>query len=129
MTAASSPEEINIRWGEAFNAADIPALLELYEPGAVLIPGPGAEPVSGLDAIEASLRWLAGTGGKLSYQPRYWLRNGDLAMGRIDFRLSGGTGPDGNPVDLTGGTAEVARRQPDGTWKYVFDHPFGASPA
>ena len=129
MTAALSPEEINIRWGEAFNAADIPALLELYEPGAVLIPGPGAEPVSGLDAIEASLRWLAGTGGKLSYQPRYWLRNGDLAMGRIDFRLSGSAVPDASPIDLRGGTAEVARRQPDGTWKYVFDHPFGASPA
>jgi ketosteroid isomerase-like protein len=129
MTAAFSPEEINIRWGEAFNAADIPALLELYEPGAVLIPAPGAEPVSGLDAIEASLRWLAGTGGKLTYQPRFWLQNGDLAMGRIDFRLSGGAGPDGSPIDLAGGTAEVARRQPDGTWKYVFDHPFGASPA
>ena len=129
MTAALSPEEINIRWDEAFNAADIPALLELYEPGAVLIPGPGAEPVSGLDAIEASLRWLAGTGGKLSYQPRYWLRNGDLAMGRIDFRLSGGAAPGASPIDLRGGTAEVARRQPDGTWKYVFDHPFGASPA
>ena len=129
MTVASSPEEINIRWGEAFNAADIPALLELYEPGAVLIPGPGADPVSGQDAIEAALRWLTATGGKLTYQPRYWLQNGDLAMGGIDFHLSGGTGPDGATVDLRGGTAEVARRQPDGTWKYVFDHPFGASPA
>lgn len=129
MTAAFSPEEINIRWGEAFNAADIPALLELYEPGAVLIPGPGAEPVSGQGAIEAALRWLTGIGGKITYQPRFWLQNGDLAMGRIDFHLSGGTDSDGNPLDLRGGTAEVARRQPDGTWKYVFDHPFGASPA
>ena len=89
MTAALSPEEINIRWDEAFNAADIPALLELYEPGAVLIPAPGAGPVSGLDAIEACLRWLAGTGGKITYQPRFWLQNGDLAMGRIDFRPVG----------------------------------------
>jgi len=89
LTPAFSPEEINICWREAFNAADIPALLELYEPGAVLIPAPGAGPVSGLDAIEACLRWLAGTGGKITYQPRFWLQNGDLAMGRIDFRPVG----------------------------------------
>jgi len=97
MTAAFSPEDINICWREAFNAADIPALLELYEPGAVLIPAPGAGPVSGLDAIEACLRWLAGTGGKITYQPRFWLQNGDLAMGRIDFRLSGGAAPTAAP--------------------------------
>ncbi len=48
-------------------------------------------------------------------------------MGGIDFHLTGGTDDDGNPVELHGSTAEVARRQPDGTWKYVFDHPFGAA--
>ena len=28
-------------------------------------------------------------------------------------------------VSLAGVTAELARRQPDGSWKYVVDHPFG----
>jgi len=124
MTGARRPEEINVRWTEAFNAGDLAAMLELYEPDAMLVPGPDEAPVSGLVAIEASLRQLIGLRGKITFAPRYWLQHGDLALGGIDFHLVDGTDPSGNPVDLRDGTAEVARRQPDGTWKYVFDHPF-----
>ena len=123
---APEPEQINALWGEAFNAGDIEAMLALYEPEAVLVPGPGQDPVSGLEAIEASLRWLVSLRGTITHQPRFWLRQGDLAMGRIDFHLTG-TDPAGAPVELRGATAEVARRQPDGTWKYVFDHPFSGA--
>ncbi len=38
----------------------------------------------------------------------------------IKFR----TGPDGNPLEMSGTCAEVARRQADGTWKYVLLDPF-----
>ena len=124
MTTARLPEEINIRWTEALNTGDVAAMLDLYEADAVLVPGPGAEPVSGPAAIEANLRWLVGLRGKITYEPRYWLRNGDLAMGSIHFHLTDGTDEDGNPVEMRGTTSEVARRQPDGRWKYVFDHPF-----
>jgi hypothetical protein len=30
--------------------------------------------------------------------------------------------PDGSPAELGATTAEVARRQPDGTWLYVIDN-------
>ena len=92
----------------------------------MIVPGPEAPAVSGREAIASSLQRLVGLGGTISFEPRYWLERGDLAMGGIDFRLTGGRDLDGNPVELRGSTAEVARRQPDGTWKYVFDHPFGA---
>jgi ketosteroid isomerase-like protein len=36
-----------------------------------------------------------------------------------------GTGPDGKPVKIEGQSAEVARRQPDGTWLFVIDNPHG----
>lgn len=36
-----------------------------------------------------------------------------------------GTGPDGKPLRTEGQSAEVARRQPDGTWLFVSDNPFG----
>ena len=36
-----------------------------------------------------------------------------------------GTGPDGKPIKMEGQSAEVARRQPDGTWLFVIDNPFG----
>ncbi len=36
-----------------------------------------------------------------------------------------GTGPDGEPVKLTGHNADVLRRQSDGSWRFVIDNPWG----
>ena len=33
--------------------------------------------------------------------------------------------PDGSPAELGATTAEVARRQPDGSWLYVIDNAWG----
>jgi ketosteroid isomerase-like protein len=49
---------------------------------------------------------------------------GDLAYLSNTWSLNG-TGPDGNPVTLGATTAEVARRQTDGTWRYVIDNAWG----
>jgi ketosteroid isomerase-like protein len=50
----------------------------------------------------------------------------DLAL------LSGGrratsAGPDGQPAALTGTNAEIARRQPDGSRRFVIDDPTGGA--
>jgi ketosteroid isomerase-like protein len=99
----------------------------MYEPDAVLVPGPGAPPLQGHEAIEGALRGFLSMGGKLRFTPRHWFPNGNLALGSIAFAMDGGHDPDGNPVDLRGVTSEVVRRQPDNTWKYVIDHPFGGN--
>lgn len=119
---ALTPEEINIRWGAAFDAGDAEAMLALYEPDALLVPGAGQEPVRGA-AMEANVRWLTGLRATVTYEPRYWVRHGDLAMGSISFHITG-VDESGAALELRGTTAEVARRQSDGTWKYVVDHPF-----
>jgi ketosteroid isomerase-like protein len=36
-----------------------------------------------------------------------------------------GTAPDCKPVQLTGHSADVLRRQPDGSWRFVIDNPWG----
>jgi hypothetical protein len=50
---------------------------------------------------------------------------GDLAGLANRWSLTGGTMPDGSPVELGAATAEVARLQPDGTWLYVIDNAWG----
>jgi hypothetical protein len=40
-----------------------------------------------------------------------------------------GTGPDGEPVRLEARNADVLRRQPDGTWRFVIDKPWGVDRA
>ena len=36
-----------------------------------------------------------------------------------------GTSEDGSPIEMGAVTAEVARRQPDGSWLYVIDNAVG----
>jgi ketosteroid isomerase-like protein len=52
------------------------------------------------------------------------VRAGDLALVSGCWKLTG-TGPDGEPVTMSGRTTDVARQQPDGTWRRVIDVPFG----
>ncbi|GAB3653599.1 hypothetical protein GCM10027596_04240 [Nocardioides korecus] len=118
---------LNQRWCAAFNAGDVATLMSTYETDAVLVPGPGAPPVRGHAAIEEALRGFLGLGGTLSFTPRFWLLAGDVALGSLEFSMAGGHDPEGNPVPLAGVTSEVVRRQRDGSWKYVVDHPFGGS--
>jgi ketosteroid isomerase-like protein len=127
MTDTTFPSDFNRKWADAFNAGDLPLLMTMYEADAVLVPGPDAAPIQGHDAIEAALQWFLDLRGQLHFTPRHWLVQGDLAMGSVAFTMEGGRDPDGNPVPLTGTTAEVVRRQADGTWKYVIDHPFGGT--
>ena len=101
--------------------------METYEPDAILVPGPGADPVPGHAAIEEALTGFLALGGQLRFTPRHWLVQGDLALASIAFVLDGGRDGDGSPIELQGVTAEVLRRQADGTWKYVVDHPFGGA--
>jgi ketosteroid isomerase-like protein len=54
----------------------------------------------------------------------YVVRTGDLALLRGEWRLSA-TEPKGKEIELKGKNIEVARRQQDGGWLFVIDHPFG----
>jgi ketosteroid isomerase-like protein len=127
MTDPLSPGAVNEQWRDAFNAGDLPRLMTMYEPHAVLVPGPDVEPLQGHAAIEAALGGFLALGGQITFAPRYWIVQGDLALGSIAFTLEGGRDRDGAPVELRGTTAEVVRRQTDGSWKYVVDHPFGGA--
>jgi len=46
---------------------------------------------------------------------------GDLALLRGDFTFTS------SDVEFGSSTAEVVRRQPDGTWLYIIDHPSGSA--
>jgi ketosteroid isomerase-like protein len=118
------PEDLNDRFGEAYNAGRMDALLALYEPEAIVAFGP-AGLVSGHAALRAALEPFVALRGKLSYQRRFCIVSGDLALLSIEYTLKDGRAPDRSPVEMSGVTVELARRQPDGTWKYVIDLPNG----
>jgi ketosteroid isomerase-like protein len=80
------------------------------QPDAVLAFPPGHVTVGRAAIREVYQALLAARPTFTSAGQRPALRNGDLAL--TSTRLPGG-----------GATAEVARRQPDGTWLWVLDQP------
>ncbi len=122
---ADRPEDVPAVFAARFNSFDPDALAEVYEEGGMLVPRPGS-PVTGPDVRTANSR-LQDLGIPIEVRPRHVYRNGDLALLIVDWSLSG-TGPEGRPVQVEGTATDVARRGPDGRWRYAIDNPFGAGP-
>jgi ketosteroid isomerase-like protein len=54
------------------------------------------------------------------------IENGDLAVAYSDWSLTGGTDPDGNPVNMEARSTDVMRRQSDGSWLDAIDDPYSS---
>ena len=122
---ARQPEDCDRLIGEAITAGDLDAAVALYEPGATFVPEPGSDGVSGQEAIRKVLaeNFIA-LGGQLEVRVKKVIQAGDLAMTHAEWTLTGGKDASGNPVELAGQSTEVVRRQSDGSWRFVIDHPF-----
>lgn len=88
------------------------------------MPEPG-QIVAGKDGIRNALNGFLATKGTMTLETLAVIPCGDLALLHGRWRLSG-TGPDGAALNIGGRTAEVVRRQPDGTWLYLIDNPIAA---
>ena len=109
---------MHARFESLFNAGDEEGLVNLYETDAVLYPSTEG-PVRGKEAIRTALQGFIRIGGKISIRTLATFVANDIALTHGEWTLSGGA------TDLTGKSAEVLRRQPDGRWLYVIDNPWG----
>jgi uncharacterized protein (TIGR02246 family) len=123
VMGVTDPERVIDQFVKYFNSGDLEGILaELYEEDAVLLPGPGAPTVTGRDEIRPALKGFVDMGGTMSVLGATAMRNGDLALTHSKWRLEV---PGSDPMEGT--TAEVVRRQSDGSWKYILDNPFGGA--
>jgi uncharacterized protein (TIGR02246 family) len=121
---ATTPEQIHRLFEEMFNAGDINGLMTLYEPDSALVPQPGSVAM-GTEQVRAALEAYLALGGRISLDTKLVVTVGDLAYLSNRWSLTGATMPDGSPADLGAVTAEVARLQADGSWRYVIDNAWG----
>lgn len=121
--AAHKPEELDVLFTKAVNAGDIEAVMKLYEPAASFTEQPG-HVVSGTKAIREALGGFLATKPRMTLEARTLAEAGGIALTTSKWVLEG-TGPDGKPMKVEGQSAEVARRQPDGTWLFLIDNPHG----
>ncbi|MFI9510271.1 YybH family protein [Nocardia sp. NPDC052566] len=112
------------RWVELFNARDLTALAELYEPGSVMVPTPG-QLVTGPERAVA-LASLSSLGVPMAARLHRYYLVGDIALLLVDWSLEGNS-PDGRAIALRGIATDVVHRDTDGDWRYVIDNPSGTA--
>lgn len=106
---ATRPEDLSRFFVDRANSGDVEGLVALYEPEAVLAL-PTGEVARGTEAIRhAYEQLLADKPTFTAGDQRAALVHGDVAL--TSTRIPGGA------------TAEIARRQPDGTWLWAADQP------
>jgi len=106
---AKTPNDLEKFFVERVNAGDVEGLMALYEPNATVAFGDG-EVATGSDQIRACFITFLASRPRLDRSIQApALCSGELAL--TSSRLSNG--------ELT---AEVARRQADGSWRWVVDH-------
>lgn len=122
---ATHPGELHELFAAAVNAKDADALLALYEPDGLAV-GMAGETYSGPPALRAMVDGLLASINHIDGESRRVHIAGDLALTSARFRGEF-VGPDGTVAPGSGTSAELARRQPDGTWRFVIDDPtFGS---
>ncbi len=119
MAAHSATELIRI-FSECFAAGDIDGLMGLYEENAVFPNHHGT--FTGTEQIRPVLQGYIASGARIVFNRQVAFDTGDLALVQNGWTLTT-TGGD----TVTGVSVEVARKQPDGTWKYAIDSPDGAA--
>jgi ketosteroid isomerase-like protein len=121
--STATPEQVLESIVDGINPGTLDALMTLYEPDAAFASQPGslAHRPAG---VRESLAAFIAMKGTLDLKVTRVLEAGGLALVAGVWSFTG-TAPDGAAVTLTGHNADVLRRQPDGSWRFVIDNPWG----
>lgn len=126
--AARRPDELLELVSLALSDGDLEAALAQYEHAAVLRPW-ADDTRAGGGSLRDTLAQLMALRLPLSAEVQAVLPSGDgLALVRGTREIEG-TGPDCEPVRLSGLGTSLVRRQRDGTWRIVAEAWFLAEPA
>ena len=123
MSKKMTPGEVLNSVVEGINTGNLDSLMMLYETDACFASQPG-QLAKSPETIRQSLRSFIDMNGKLDLKVKRVLRASDLALVTTEWSFSG-TGSNGKRVDITAKSADVLRQQPDGTWRFVIDNPWG----
>lgn len=118
--SADSPGELGKLFEKYFGDGDLERMMTLYEDDAIF--PTHSSTATGGEEIRKVLRAYLDSGAKLAFGDSLVFQMDDLALTHTPWTMEA---TDGSTVE--GATAEVARRQPDGTWKYVIDNPDGSA--
>jgi len=115
MPLATRAADVPAVFADRFNSGDLAAVGEVYETGALMGDEHGRG-VAGADLL-AVLRGHMAFGLPITVTPRKVFETGGIALLVVDWAIG----------DIRGTATDVARRGPDGYWRYLIDNPFGTA--
>jgi uncharacterized protein (TIGR02246 family) len=113
---AKTPEEICSLFKQYMAEGAIESLLDIYDPEAVFLNQSG-ETKQGRDEIRQELAAFAASKAAFDFKIRQVIRSGEIALMHTEWKVS-------RPQPMSVYAIEVARRQPDGTWRWLIGDPF-----
>ncbi len=115
---AQRPEDLPRVFQQHFNAGDVAALTrDYYAPAATYAPMPGVV-VDG-DEVRPTIARLVALGKPMDVIVRHVLVQAETALLVVDWAIL--------ELGMSGTATDVARRQPDGTWRCLIDNPHGGA--
>ena len=112
---AKTPEEICRLFQRYMREGDIESLLSLYDPDAALLAQSGE--VKRGEGLREELNGLAVAKPQFDFNISQVIQTGDIALMHTDWKVS-------SPQQMSVYAMEVARRQPDGSWRWLIGDPF-----
>jgi uncharacterized protein (TIGR02246 family) len=113
---ASTPADICRIFRQAMAAGDIDAVLEIYDPEVVFL-NPSGEARTGKQQLLEELAPLVAAKADFAFEIKQIIETADVALMHTRWRVS-------HPQPMTVYAIEVARRQRDGTWRWLIGDPF-----
>jgi ketosteroid isomerase-like protein len=112
---AKSPQEICHLFKQYMAEGDLDSLLSLYDPEAVFL-NRSCEVKKG-DGLREELALFAAVKAAFDFNIKQVIQSGDIALMHTEWKVS-------SPEPMSAYAIEVARRQPDGTWRWLIGDPF-----
>ena len=120
MNLPTRAEDAHKTLAAAFNTGDVQTVLDMYDFNGIIVPEPN-KAVSGRAEFEEAIKAILAIKGKMEIKTVYCLETNGLAVGRSEWNIT-----DGDEVKISSKGIELMKQQPDGTWKILIDHAFGA---
>ncbi|MGW2815977.1 YybH family protein [Streptomyces sp. NPDC001415] len=121
----TDPAKLPIVFQDALNAGDVEGVLALFAPGAGMRTAAG-EHITGAEALRVEIGGTVAAHGQLTNVPRHTLVGAETALLVTDWTLEI-DGPGGERIAPTGTTANIARRDTDGGWRFTLLNPLGTA--
>jgi uncharacterized protein (TIGR02246 family) len=107
----------------AVASGNIDAILATYDTNATMVAQPGST-IAGTVALREAFKQFTAINPKITVVKQDLLQSGDTALHTHTWKMSGKT-PDGHPIEQSGYSIIVLRKQDNGKWLIVIDNPFG----